>query len=102
MIWIFKVKYLFLLWKNEVKQRFLVMKNEVRYFNRIIDRELSEWVSDKKHKPILLCGTRQVGKSSAVRALGSGFDNFPEINFENKDNALVFAVQWKASANFKT
>jgi predicted AAA+ superfamily ATPase len=55
------------------------------YLKRKIDADLLEWKSSEKRKPLLLRGARQVGKSSAVRELGKGFDNFLEINFENKD-----------------
>ena len=58
------------------------MKNEVGYFNRLIDSDLAEWMNSDHHKPILLRGARQVGKSSAVRNLAKRFDYFLEINFE--------------------
>ena len=58
------------------------MKNEVKYFNRLIDSELEKWKNENSHKPILLRGARQVGKSSAVRNLAKKFDYFLEINFE--------------------
>ena len=67
------------------------MKNEVKYFNRKIDKELEEWKSSAKHKPILLRGARQVGKSSAVRNLSKKFEYFIEINFEeDKEARKVF------------
>ena len=91
MVWIFKVKRLFLLWKNEVKTVFLIMKNEVKYFNRKIDSELEAWMKDKKHKPLLIRGARQVGKSSAIRNLSKKFAYFIEINFEeDKEARQVF------------
>ena len=58
------------------------MKNGMKYFNRIIDSYLDEWKNDNNHKPVLLRGARQVGKSSAVRNLAKKFDYFLEINFE--------------------
>jgi len=67
------------------------MKIEARYYNRKIDSELEEWMSDKKHKPLLLRGSRQVGKSSAVRNLSKKFEYFVEINFEeDKEARIVF------------
>ena len=54
------------------------------YLNRIIDRYLSNWANRSLHKPVLLRGARQVGKSTAVRHLGESFDNFIEINFERQ------------------
>lgn len=40
------------------------------YYPRFIDNYLSEWASRETHKPLLLRGARQVGKSTAVRHLG--------------------------------
>ncbi|MDR3244811.1 MAG: AAA family ATPase [Prevotellaceae bacterium] len=57
------------------------------YLKRNIDANLLEWKNAATRKPLLLRGARQVGKSSTVRELGRQFDNFLEINFENKDNA---------------
>ena len=64
------------------------MKN---YIPRSIDKTLLEWKEDVSHKPLLLRGARQVGKSSAVRHLGNSFKHFAEVNFErDKDIATFF------------
>ena len=60
------------------------MKNEATYFKRLIDNDLLKWKHEDNHKPILLRGARQVGKSSAVRNLAKHFDYFLEINFEEE------------------
>ena len=52
------------------------------YLNRKIDKELTNWKEDRKRKPLLVRGARQVGKSSSVRKLGESFHSFLEINFE--------------------
>jgi predicted AAA+ superfamily ATPase len=63
----------------------------MKYLARSIDRQLSAWKEDGKHKPLLMRGARQVGKSSAVRNLGRSFDIFLEINFERQsDMAELF------------
>lgn len=54
------------------------------YFKRIIDGYLEQWAKKKDHKPMLLRGARQVGKSTAVHHLGETFDNFVEIDFERQ------------------
>ncbi|MDR2556795.1 MAG: AAA family ATPase, partial [Bacteroidales bacterium] len=59
------------------------------YIKRHIDKELIAWKKAQKHKPLLLRGARQVGKSSSVRELGKTFKNFVEINFEKKEFDLV-------------
>ena len=54
------------------------------YYTRLIDVYLSEWASRPSHKPLLLRGARQVGKSTAVQHLAERFDNYIEINFERQ------------------
>ncbi|MBB3187220.1 hypothetical protein [Microbacter margulisiae] len=63
------------------------------YFSRDIDLHLKTWKEDIHHKPLLLRGARQVGKSSAVRHLGETFEYFLEVNFErNPDIKQLFSV----------
>ncbi len=52
------------------------------YFKRHIDQDLLAWKESIQHKPLLLRGARQVGKSSAVRELGKHFKYFIEVNLE--------------------
>ena len=59
------------------------------YYNRLIDKYLKDWVSRNTHKPILLRGARQVGKSTAVRHLGEQFDSYVEINLEKEPKYKV-------------
>ncbi len=54
------------------------------YYERIIDQYLREWASRSTHKPVLLRGARQVGKSTAVIHLGEQFKYFVEINLEKQ------------------
>ncbi|MCF0168783.1 MAG: ATP-binding protein, partial [Bacteroidales bacterium] len=62
------------------------------YYERNIDKHLLEWSKRKDHKPLLLRGARQVGKSTAVRHLGKHFESFVEINFErNPEYKTLFA-----------
>ena len=61
-----------------------------KYFTRIIDKYLTEWKDDSTHKPLLLRGARQVGKSSAAKHLGKQFKHFAEINFERQREAKAF------------
>ena len=63
------------------------MKNEVKYFNRLIDIDLEKWRNSNNHKPILLRGARQIGKSATVRNLAKKFDYLLEINFEEEKAA---------------
>ena len=63
------------------------MKN---YITRNIDNTLLEWKNSTVHKPLLLRGARQVGKSSAVRQLGKQFEHFAEVNFERDQTIATF------------
>jgi Predicted ATPase (AAA+ superfamily) len=56
-------------------------------FKRIIDFHLEKWKTDPFRKPLLLRGARQVGKTYAVRQLGSQFKSFVEVNFEKLEGA---------------
>lgn len=49
---------------------------------RLIDYYLLEWVKNPYRKSLILHGARQVGKTYAVRQLGTKFDTFIEVNFE--------------------
>ena len=45
---------------------------------------LLDWASREDHKPLLLRGARQVGKSTAVQELSKSFTSFVEVNFEKQ------------------
>lgn len=49
---------------------------------RALEKRLEKWKESSTHKPIVLKGARQVGKSYLVREFGKTFDNFVEINFD--------------------
>ena len=63
------------------------------YFERNIDKTLAVWSADKEKKPLLLRGARQVGKTSAVRALARQFRHYVEINFDSDKQAGDFFIQ---------
>lgn len=57
------------------------------YVQRNIDEALSLWRKEKRSKPLLIRGARQVGKSTTVRHLAKQFDHFLEVNFEEQRSA---------------
>lgn len=57
------------------------------YLKRNIDQELLLWSKSTSRKPLLLRGARQVGKSTAIRALSANFEFYLEINFEEQKQA---------------
>lgn len=58
------------------------------YIERPIDAMLFEWKNSPVHKPLLLRGARQVGKSWAVEHLGETFEYFIEVNFEKRPSMI--------------
>lgn len=54
------------------------------YLRRNIDYELLLWSINTSRKPLLIRGARQVGKSTAIRALSANFEHYLEINFEEQ------------------
>lgn len=65
------------------------------YIERHIDSQLLEWKNSVHHKPLLLRGARQVGKSSAVRHLSKSFDHFIEVNLEKRPELIALFEQEK-------
>ena len=64
----------------------MIKMKQINYYNREIDKALMAWKNSPRHKPLLLRGARQVGKSSSIHHLAEQFENFVEINFERKPN----------------
>ena len=54
---------------------------------------MDKWRKEDNHKPILLRGARQAGKSSTVRNFAKKFDFFLEINFEEDKVTRLFYWQ---------
>jgi hypothetical protein len=48
---------------------------------RTVLHELKKWKNDARHKPLLIRGARQVGKTYIVRQLGKEFKNYVEVKF---------------------
>jgi predicted AAA+ superfamily ATPase len=48
---------------------------------RKIDSFLKDWKTRKGHKPLIIKGARQIGKTTSVRAFGKSYGSFIEINF---------------------
>ena len=58
-------------------------------FERQIMTHLRQWKGKSNHKPLVLRGARQVGKTTVIDAFGKDFDNYLYFNLdENGDRAL--------------
>ena len=64
--------------------------NIMAYYKRNIDHQLEIWRKASDHKPLLIRGARQVGKSTAVRQLGKSFKYYLEINLERQPDLHQF------------
>lgn len=52
------------------------------YLKRKIDRYLSEWKANPEHKPLIVKGARQVGKTKSIENFASqNYESIIEINF---------------------
>ncbi|MEA3449346.1 MAG: AAA family ATPase [Bacteroidota bacterium] len=65
---------------------------------RYIYQHLLDWKNTKNHKPLILRGARQVGKTYIVRKLSENFSNFIEVNFESEPD-LTSIFQGNLSPN---
>lgn len=61
-------------------------------FRRIALENLREWALKAERKPLVLCGARQVGKTTLVEMFAADFDHYIYLNLEEKDNAELFAT----------
>ncbi|MCX8210941.1 MAG: AAA family ATPase [Lewinella sp.] len=59
-------------------------------FARKALEDLKEWSERSNHKPLIIRGARQVGKSTLVRMLSTQFDGFSELNFEDYSVRDIF------------
>lgn len=58
------------------------------YIERHIDSQLLDWKNSNPHKPLLLRGARQVGKSCSIRHLGESFEYYIEVNLEKRPEVI--------------
>lgn len=58
-------------------------------YDRDLLVQLREWRANKRRKPLVLRGARQVGKTTLVKQFGKEFDAFISLNLE-KEDAEIF------------
>ena len=61
-------------------------------FKRKIINKLKAWKDDPKHKPLIIRGARQVGKTTIINEFGSQFDNYLYFNLEHQENVKLFEM----------
>ncbi len=55
----------------------------IKRLPRKADAFLKDW-KKREHKPLIISGARQVGKTECIREFGKGYESFIEINFKLK------------------
>lgn len=68
------------------------LKHSVMFKRKILSK-LETWKQDKRHKPLILRGARQVGKTTVVNEFGSQFDNYLYFNLESHESAKLFEME---------
>ncbi|MDO9548955.1 MAG: AAA family ATPase [Candidatus Marinimicrobia bacterium] len=59
-------------------------------FHRSIIEELRNWASQDRHKPLILRGARQVGKTVAVNMFAGEFDRYVYLDLQKEDDLNIF------------
>lgn len=59
-------------------------------YERQIMHQMRQWGNKTSHKPLVIRGARQVGKSTLVREYAREFDVFIEVNLEVSADAIIF------------
>ena len=59
-------------------------------FQRESLEKLKQWAAKSKHKPLILRGARQVGKTTLVDEFAKQFDTYLYLNLENKRAKMLF------------
>lgn len=57
-------------------------------FARYLTQQLRDWRDNTRHKPLVLRGARQVGKTTLVKEFGKEFDSFIYLNLEKEESGI--------------
>jgi len=58
-------------------------------FERNIIKELEKWAAKSNRKPLILRGSRQVGKTTLVNSFSQNFENYLYLNLEKNPSAIT-------------
>ena len=81
----------------------MLMGDRKMRLKRKIDNYLVEWKNDPYHLPLIIKGTRQIGKTNAIRNFGkNNYKTFIEINFVlNPEYKSIFKKSFKVDQIIK-
>lgn len=69
--------------------KYYICRNIEAMFERNIIAELEKWAAKSSHKPLILRGSRQVGKTMLVDCFSKNFTNYLYLNFEKNPSAMT-------------
>ena len=58
-------------------------------FERNLISDLERWAAKSNRKPLILRGSRQVGKTTLVDSFSRNFENYLYLNFEKNTSAIT-------------
>ena len=70
-------------------------------FYRQIQDALEKWKQSQAHKPLVIRGARQVGKTTVVNEFGKTFDTFLMLNLERPEDRAIFETGLSAKTVFQ-
>ena len=68
---------------------------------RTIEGDLERWKGERKHKPLVLRGARQVGKTTVVKEFARSFPIFLYVNLDLEADRQLFARELKVRELFQ-
>ena len=80
---------IFQIYTPDLKQNSIFAKNLQTMFERNIITELEQWAAKSNRKPLILRGSRQVGKTTLVDGFARNFENYLYLNFEKNPSAIT-------------
>ena len=63
------------------------------FYRDIIDK-LKDWAGRENRKPLVLRGSRQVGKTTAVEMFSKEFDQYIALNLEREEERKIFEISY--------
>lgn len=70
-------------------------------FNRNIIQGLLQWKESVSHKPLVIRGARQVGKTTVINDFGKQFETFIPLNLEKKGDRDFFTDEMNPHTTFQ-
>ena len=76
----------------EICRIFATENQTVQMIRRNLIDNLRQWANKRNHKPLVIRGARQVGKTTLVKEFAKEFDGFIMLNLERPDDRRVFEM----------